>query len=489
MIQYLVEPWKHQREVIEKSGALPNFGLFFEAGTGKTATTINILRGKFAAEKRMLRTLVLCPPIVIDNWKREFGMHSKISQERIVLLNGTGKQRLEKFLEADPVSQNIFITNFETLLMPANMAALQAWKPEVLVVDECHKCKDGKSKRTKAVTALADTARYRFILSGTPILNSPMDIFWQFRILDGGTTFGKNFFAFRARYFYDKNAGMPPQKYFPDWRVRPGALEDINLAISKVAKTIKKSECLDLPPLVKKTVFVGMTKEQARMYEEMKNDFITYVRGEACVAQLAITKALRLQQIVSGFISLENRNDGMEGPAPSEKARRTEHNISGNPRAQALKALLEDITTHSKVLVWAVFRQNYGQIKEVCDELKLQYVELNGDTPAGKRVEFVDRFNRDPSCKVFIGHPGSGGIGINLVAASYSIFYSRSFSLEFDIQAEARNYRGGSEVHEKVTRIDLVTPGTIDEVVLRRLASKQDISDKLLTELAHDLAA
>ena len=98
-------------------------------------------------------------------------------------------------------------------------------------------------------------------------------------------------------------------------------------------------------------------------------------------------------------------------------------------------------------------------------------------------MDAVERLNNDPSCRVLIGHTGSGGIGINLIAASYSIFYSRSFSLEYDIQAEARNYRGGSEKHTKVTRIDLVTPNTIDEEVVKALASKKKIGYQVLKKM------
>jgi SNF2 family DNA or RNA helicase len=80
-----------------------------------------------------------------------------------------------------------------------------------------------------------------------------------------------------------------------------------------------------------------------------------------------------------------------------------------------------------------------------------------------------------------IANQASGGIGINLVEASYSVFYSKNFSLEQDIQAEGRNYRGGSEQHAKITRIDLVSPGTIDELVLKALREKQKMSDLILT--------
>ena len=82
---------------------------------------------------------------------------------------------------------------------------------------------------------------------------------------------------------------------------------------------------------------------------------------------------------------------------------------------------------------------------------------------------------------------GSGGIGINLVAASYAIFYSRSFSLEHDLQAEARNYRGGSERHTKITRIDIVARDTIDEHIQKALSDKQNISETLLKEIGHEM--
>lgn len=86
-----------------------------------------------------------------------------------------------------------------------------------------------------------------------------------------------------------------------------------------------------------------------------------------------------------------------------------------------------------------------------------------------------------------MGHPGSGGIGINMVIASYSIFYSRNFSLEQDLQAEARNHRGGSEIHAKVTRINLIAKGTIDEIVADALKNKVQIGENILNKIAMEV--
>jgi SNF2 family DNA or RNA helicase len=480
-MNFKLKPWQHQLDAIERAARFNHFALFFEMGTGKTLTSINCLRWKFSREGRLLRTLIVGPPIVLENWQKELKLNSNINPKDITVLYGPGAKRKESFLaRAFEFVENllrpkphIFITNYETLtVMPELFALIQKWEPEAIVWDEAHKLKSGTSSRTKAAIKLSDRAKYRYILTGTPVLNSPMDLFAQFRVLDKGETFGQNFFAFRATYFYDKNAGMPKQKYFPDWRIRPDALDNINARIKRLSARVKKEECMDLPPLVRKEVYVELGKEQKKHYDMMKKEFITFLGDKACTAELALTKGLRLQQIASGYLKLE---DGKE------------IELKDNPRQDALRALLEELTPQHKVLVWACFRQNYEQIRKVCDELKIKYVEVHGEISGARRFENVDAFNSDPTIRVFIGHPGSGGIGINLVSASYSIFYSRSFSLEHDLQAESRNHRGGSGIHAKITRIDLIAKDSIDSLIAERLFLKEAISERVLKDVARKL--
>jgi ATP-dependent DNA helicase len=165
-----------------------------------------------------------------------------------------------------------------------------------------------------------------------------------------------------------------------------------------------------------------------------------------------------------------------------------EVNFKENPRITALEQTLEPILeAGEKCIIWAVFHQNYTAIADLLNKMKVKFVELHGKTSEKDRQKNVDAFNKDPDTRVLIGHPGSGGIGISLTSASYSIYYSRGFSLEYDLQSEARNYRGGSEIHSKITRIDLVTPGTIDDLILEKLASKQAISGKVLMEMVEEM--
>jgi SNF2 family DNA or RNA helicase len=485
-MNYLIQPWKHQLEAIDRARDVNEFALFFEMGAGKTMTAINILREKCNRERKLLRTLILCPPIVIPNWRDEWLKNSKIEKKDIILLQGTGAQRLallEKlaFRPTDDMEGNtvirpmgkIVIANYETLNIKGVLPALLRWGPEAVVYDESHKLKNIKSVRTKQSIELSAVAKYRYILSGSPVLNSPLDLFAQFLVLDGGETFGKNFFAFRGRYFYDKNSGMPKQRYFPNWQILPGAADDINEKIYRKAMRVEKKDCLDLPPYVTKTIKVSMTPRQEELYKSMKKDFIAVFNDKAITATLAITKGLRLQQIASGYVK---DIDGEEHVIEKE-----------SPKQAALKELLEELTPNHKVLIWAVWKANYEAIRDVCRGLNIEFVEVHGEVGEKDKLAAVDRFNSDSKCRVFIGHPGSGGIGINLVSASYSIFYSRNFSLEHSLQAEARNYRGGSNIHEKVTRIDLVTEGTIDEIIAEKLAKKEEVSYALLRDISLEL--
>jgi SNF2 family DNA or RNA helicase len=497
-MDYLIKPWQHQLEAILKScemkrdewqqlvHAYPDIALFFEMGTGKTSTTINILRCRYAEQKRLMRTLIIGPVIVVDNWRREFGMHSRIKDHDILCLTGDGKKRVKQLTESlwdhstnTLTRPKIVITNYEGIYGKDGSALdeihkiLMRWGVEILVCDESQRLKNPASKRAMRVATIADKTKHNYILTGTPILNSALDIFHQYRVLDRGQTFGDNFYVFRSKYFEDSNAGMPSKVHFPKWEPRIETYQRLNHDIYKKALRVLKKDCLDLPPLVKTRYYVELGGVQRRMYNEMKEEYLTFVydlqkKGEqppAVVAQMALVKALRLLQIVSGFSRDENKKD----------TRAVE-----NPRLEAVSELLEDITPGQKVILWATFQENYRMLADVCAALKVKHTELHGGISQADKVKNMDRFRKDEDCRVIICNQQAAGIGVNLVEAGTSLFYSRNFSLEQDLQAESRNYRGGSEMHQKVTRIDLVARDTIDELVLEALAGKLNIAEQVL---------
>jgi len=466
--------WEHQVRAIDRAKYCDDLALFWEMGVGKTRCIIEILKQKFNAHNETLRTLILCPPVVLSTWREELEKYSDFDNRDILILDR--KTRKTKDLKERLAKSNtefIVITNYEALDNGEFDKLMQWWCPEILVCDESQRLKSNKSKRAKAVERISQTTTYRYLLSGTPVLNSPMDLYQQFKILDKGKTFGGNFWVFCHKYFFDANATNPHFSW-KRWLPKPETFLKFNKLIGDKSMRVQKADCLDLPPFIKEVREVELSQSQAKAYNSMKKEFIAFVeterqsdKPETVIAQLAVTKALRLQQILTGFITSE---DGIQ------------LRIKGtNPRQKELEELLKEITASGqKVIVWACFRENYKQIAETCEKLNLKYSELHGGVPAGQRDHNIKEFKESDDVNVMIANQGAGGVGVNLQEASYSIYYSRNFNLEHDLQSEARNYRGGSEIHKSVTRIDLVAAGTIDEQVMKALAQKQNISSMIL---------
>lgn len=445
-----------------------HFAFLYDVGTGKTLTLISTLRIIFNRHRRVLPTLVLSPKVTLENWSREWLQFSRVTPSQVVVLKGPIKKRIA-LLSAKMREHNgqiIVITNYEGVRMKDFFDALmKTMGPEVLVCDESHRCKVHNSMTTKAVTKLAYQAKYRYILTGTLVTQSEFDIFSQWRILDKGASFGRNYFHFRNKFFFDKNAGMPKQHHFPDFAIRSGAYSEMEGLMVKASLKALKEECIDLPDLVKKTVYVEMTPSQRRIYKELRDEFISEINdGTFASAETALTKALRLAQVASGYVKTE------EGDIVR----------LDNEREDALSELLHDLCVegNNKVIVWCVFKENYQQVREVCDKLKLKYKEGHGEVKDVSN-EVLEFDTGDFS--VLIGHPASIGIGVNIKSASTAIYFSRNFSLEHRLQSEARNYRAGSvELHQKITQIDIECQGTIDEQITMALTDKLTTAAKIL---------
>lgn len=459
-----MELWKHQSDAIETASRRNNYALFFEQGTGKTVTAIRILEEKCRQQDvPLLPTIILCPPIVIDNWKRELLLYSRFPAEQIVTLKGPGKKRAEKL--ATLAGASIVVTNYEALNMAEVFQGLLDFQARCIIFDESHKLKDISSKRTQRAVTLSASTSYRYILSGTPVVNSPFDLFSQFLAMDGGAALGKKYQEFRARYFYDENAGKPKHCYFPAWVLRTGSLDEINKIINANASRVKKSECLDLPPLVRQRVYVDLNEQQERVYDDIEKHYVSEIDGNVVSTDMALKQLIRQHQITSGFVKMD---DG------------TTRSFEGHAKQKALEEVLSAIP-EEKIIIWCVYKRDYADVRKVVSALGLRSVEIHGEVSETQKSHSLSDFERGTDgTRVLIGHPASAGIGINLVHAPYAIFYSRGFSLENDLQAEARNYRGGSEIHEKITRIDIIARGTVDEEILDALEAKQNVSEVLI---------
>ena len=471
-----IKPYDHQLEAVKFFNDKSDGCLFFEMGTGKTGTAILNYRNWCNKEKKLLRCLIVAPSVVLHNWKDEFAIFSKVDSSKIIpLTKGSGKQKAELvYNHIIPVQDGMVVTvNYEALLTEELYRAIELWKPEVIIFDEVHYLKNSTTKRSKLCIRLAEQSRYRLGLTGTPILRNSNDIFGIFRAVDLGKTFGVNQFVFQNKFLINRNANIPNIK-FPNWVDNPKTYPELTKKIYAKSLRKLKSECLDLPDLIKVTRHAEWGVKQKKAYEELKRDFLTFVEtkqssGEpmSVTANLAITKALRMLQVTSGFVTTD---DGVI------------HEFDELPRLKLVEELLTEIVIEgeNKCILWCSFKHNYKMLERVCSRLGIGCVFLTGEQSTTEKRKSELAFQNDPKVKVVIANRGAGGVGVNLTAASYSIVYSRNFSLAEDLQSEARNHRGGSEVHEKIVKIDLAIKDSIEELQIIALRNKKQISTEIL---------
>ena len=198
-----------------------------------------------------------------------------------------------------------------------------------------------------------------------------------------------------------------------------------------------------------------MTANQIKLYNNIKKSFIAEFEGQELSAPEAVTRLLRMQQILCGWFPSE------EGIKPIDVK---------NPRMQALKDILSDID--AKVIIWARFK---ADLKAIESELGSLAVSYHGEVNADDREAAVSAFQNDPKIKYFIGNPQSGGTGLTLTAADYAIYYSNSFDLEQRMQSEDRCHRIGTK--NNITYIDIEARKTVDSKIIQALREKKNIAD------------
>lgn len=458
----------HQQEAVEKARSQDHLALFFEAGTGKTATMWRILAEDFNKNGGVRNTLIFAPLAVCAQWPREMAKFTKIPDQVCVPLTDTGKKRTEQLNKIIASGRPaIIVTNYESVQIKDFYAALLKFSPEIVVLDESHRIKDSQAKRSKAVYPLCQAADRRFLLTGTPTPNGLLDIFGQYKALDPGI-FGPGFWTFRNRFFYDRNAGR--QFSYPDWVPQPSAAKEIGEKLRATSLQATREECLDLPPLTLVPVPVELSKTQAKAYEEMKRDFVTEVKGQVMSSEFEMVKTLRMQQILAGFV----QPDSVDGKQPDPLW------VEECPRLEALMENVEAIG-NQKQIIWTVFRPTYHKIAKELDKRGIKYTFLTGMQTTDAQKQENKKLFVEGDAQILIANPAAAGEGIDgLQIAKYAHFYMRGWSLLHYMQALARNYRGGSEKHDKVVHYHYFVKGTIDEVLAHALIYKENVQEKVL---------
>ena len=441
-----------------------NAALLMDMGTGKTPTTISLIRYKYGMAGGVLPTIIFCPVIVLENWVDELTTWTKLDKKFIGVVKGTPKKRLEAI---ENPNHKIIIVNYEALRSDAVAEALVKRKFQIAVCDESHRIKTYKSIACRKVLKVTKTCTvFKAILSGTPITNDIKDIWSQFLFLDGGATFGNRMSVFKAKYMVQY---IPPDSNYPVWTTNPARTDEFAQLLATRAARVNTEDVIDLPEMNITKLDIELSKEQKKHYDEVVKELITWL-GEAddnpLIVKNALTKILRLNEISSGFMKL------MDG---------TIHKFKTNPRLDACIELVESSAPH-KVIIFCIFKENYKDLRRELDKRNIEYVEINGEVSTDEKLAAAASFNNvDSGPRICIANTRAAGLGVNLVGARYKIYYTRGFSLDDYLQSQKRNNRAGAKkYHDALFDYHLVAPQTIDEKIYKKLLQKKKFSEKLL---------
>jgi len=462
-IVYNTQPYEHQIDALNRAWLKPAFAYFLEMGTGKSKIIIDEIIN--LVEKQEINcAIILAPNNVHINWKGEFIKHwpnyNKIAIQ--IWRSGLSEIARGKFENETRTIINsnktlIFLMNIEALSTKSGQEYLRrillARRMAYVAIDESHKIKNPAAIRTKAAIWLGGLAKYKRLATGTEAEEGLENLFSQFRFLDASIVGSRSYTAFKSMYCIMGGYENREIKGY----------QNEKMLAAKIAPYIyskRKKDCLDLPDKVYVTHEIGLTAEQHRICTQLEEELIYELsNGQIVDATLALTRMVRIQQVLCGHINAP--------PNESESTRYAE--VIPSHRADYVAELIEN--ANSKVIVFCRFIKDVELIISACAKRDLSGIGISSLVEGSRRLDEINRWRRDPSLKVLAITTSTGGTGLTLNEAKTTIFYSNSWSSTDRIQAEDRNHRIGQE--SKVTYHDIIVRNKIDHRLLLALKNKQ----------------
>ena len=470
--KYKTKPYEHQEEALLKSFNRKNYAYFMEMGCGKSKVLIDNITWLYE-NKHIDTAIIIAPKGVYMNWKNsEIPSHLPDDVPHKMYIWKSNANKSEKIILEEGVRSRvilrILLVNVEAFATAKVKKYLQAFIHRsnfLLAVDESTTIKNIKAKRTKEILKLGQSAKYKRILTGSPITQSPMDLYSQCYFLDKDLLGFDSYWSFQGRYAIIRQTRIGNHSFQQIVGFRN--LSELTDKLHRFSYRVTKEQALDLPEKIYTTREVNLTSDQIRHYNSMKDVAVAFLEsGDMVTAPEVMTRLLRLQQLLCGYLVTD---DG-------------ETVEIANHRIDAMLDTIEEMD--GKVIIWSRFRHD---IKKIRKALEKDYgsgtvVTYYGDSSQEDRDKAIDRFQNDEGTKFFVGNAQTAGRGLTLTAATNVIYYSNDFNLETRIQSEDRCHRIGQK--NNVLYVDLVVPDSIDIHIVKVLQSKITLAGKTLGEEA-----
>jgi SNF2 family DNA or RNA helicase len=467
--KFRLKPYKHQLTALEKSWNKQNYAYFMEMGTGKTKVLIDNMSMLYDKGK-VDGALIIAPKGVVKTWyEQELPAHLPKHIENVTILwqsniTKSQQEKLDSLFEIE-TALHILVMNVEAFSTDKGVKFATKFLNShrtLMAVDESTTVKTPTAKRTKNIIDLGKYARYKRILTGSPVTKNPLDLYSQCEFLDPYLLDFTSYYAFRNRYAEMKTMHIRGRSIQVVNEFKN--LGELSDTLGNFSYRVLKEDCLDLPDKIFTKRHISLTPDQFKVYQQMKKQAIAVLNGKVTSTMTVLTQLMRLHQITCGHFTAD---DGTTQLLP-------------NNRISELMNILEE--TEGKAIIWANYQRDVNQIiqaivKEYGEESVVDYYGL---TPQDDRQENIKKFQNGDECRFLVGTPQTGGYGITLTKANTVIYFSNGYDLEKRLQSEDRAHRIGQK--KAVTYIDIICEDTVDEKIVKALREKINIASEVLGE-------
>ena len=435
-MQYV--PYDYQKYAIKFIVDKPISALLIDMGMGKSSVTLSAI-DILLKKKKIKKVLVIAPIRVCKSvWGQEIEKWEHLNHLTYSVAVGTEKKRLD----ALSTDANIYIINRENVEWLVEKSGIK-FDYDMVVIDELSSFKNYNSKRFKAFMKIRPKIKRIVGLTGTPTSNGLMDLFAEYKILDGGERLGQYITHYRQKYFEQDDWC----EYV--WYIKRGASKKIYDKISDITISMKAIDYLKMPPLIINEIKVELDEKDKKVYKTLKNQMLVDFDGKEIDATNAGVLSNKLLQLANGSIYDEDKNIV----------------VVHDKKLDALEDLIEQ-ANGKNVLVAYWFKHD---IKRISERFKCREILNNKD---------ISDWNNG-NINVGLIHPASAGHGLNLqTGGSILIWFGLTWSLELYEQTNARLWRQGQK--ENVVIHHIITKDTIDEDVMKALKSKGHTQSALI---------
>lgn len=439
----IYNPHGYQKFATQKIEELPACALFLAMGLGKTVCTLTAVNDLMYDSFKVSKVLVIAPKrVALDTWTTESKKWDHLKHLEISRVLGSRGERITA-LEKDA---DIYVTNREQVTWLVDYLRKQ-WPFDMIVIDESSSFKSNTSKRFKSLRIVRPLVDRIVLLTGTPAPNGLMDLWPQLYLLDMGQRLGKTITGFRNRYFV-------PAKFdghiVYQWEPKRGADDAIHKKIDDICISMKAEDYLKLPERIVNDISIALDDKEMALYRKLERERVLKLDEETITAATAAAVYNKLLQMANGAI-YDEYGDYI--------------NIH-DKKISALGEIIENACGHP-VLVFYDFRSDYDRLLKVYPKARTLNSQKDiQDWNAGK-------------IPLLLAQPASMGHGLNIQAGGHiCVWFGLNWSLELYQQANARLHRQGQQHTVIVHR--LITQGTVDEQVIKRLESKDDRQESLM---------